>query len=513
MHVVPYPGGVLRVAVGGRPIRRIAASLARDHAGREKRDDRRDGRGSQTHARSTHFPAGGRRDPEAIQHAVERPQVGAPVCDGHAAEVVPRRDLIPARPQFFAGLAIKGMDGRVPRVGDAPFRIRIQAAAYEWAIRFVPREVGQGLRRVLAGSVGEHHAVGDDDLFGHVHVARQPCGIQPPLSWARLLQLVGRDATHLRPAVLDRRAEGATHRSPERNEHPLHAARILPGRHGSPHAFRIESLIVVAQQRRGVERRAVVLAAERLAIEQPHPAFLARADQELPSTVVEGHRRDVHVQIAGPHPIGVARREVVDELQLLVGVELGGDNGVAEAAGLGVEQRVAGHHVHDALRRNGRAATTPHAAASRMERARLARRQVVRVHRVRNAAAALRRGRVDDALDDVQRIGLAVGRHELLGGRDVRAVGRVDLAEPPVPADRVNRVLARRHLFHRRIRRLAAQAERVVDRARWRVRTCSRTASSRAARRWRRRCRTSRPRCRRRSRSLACRAPWSRSPR
>src|SRR5687767_6143016 len=57
VRVVPYPGGVLCITVGGRPIRRIASSLARDHAGCEKRDDRRDGRGSQTHARSTHFPA------------------------------------------------------------------------------------------------------------------------------------------------------------------------------------------------------------------------------------------------------------------------------------------------------------------------------------------------------------------------------------------------------------------------------------------------------------------------
>ena len=65
------------------------------------------------------------------------------------------------------------------------------------------------------------------------------------------------------------------------------------------------------------------------------------------------------------------------------------------------------------------------------------------VHRVRNTAAALRRGRVDDAVDDVQRIRLAVGRQELLGRGDVRTVGRVDLVEPPVPGDRVNRVLAR----------------------------------------------------------------------
>ena len=207
----------------------------------------------------------------------------------------------------------------------------------------------------------------------------------------------------------------------------------------------------------------MVLAAERLAIEEPHPAFLARADEELPSPVVERHRRDVHVQIARPHPVGVRRREVVDELQLLVVVEPGADDGVAEALGLRTEIRVAGHHVDDAFGRHRRAAAAPHAAACRDERARLASRQVVRVERVRNAAAALCRGRIDHAIDDVQGIGLAVGRQELVGRGDVGTVGRVDLVKPPVPPDRVDRVLPWRDLFHRRHRRLAAKAERVVD--------------------------------------------------
>ena len=87
------------------------------------------------------------------------------------------------------------------------------------------------------------------------------------------------------------------------------------------------------------------------------------------------------------------------------------------------------------------------------------------VQGVRHPAAALRRGRVDDAIDDVQGVRLAVGGQELVGGSDVRTVGRVDLVKPPVPCDRVNRVLARRHLLHRRHRGLAAEAERVVQRS------------------------------------------------
>ena len=86
------------------------------------------------------------------------------------------------------------------------------------------------------------------------------------------------------------------------------------------------------------------------------------------------------------------------------------------------------------------------------------------VQGVRHPAAALRRGRVDDAIDDVQGIRLAVGRQEFLWGSDIRTVGRVDLVKAPVPGDRVDRVRARRHLFHRRHRGLAAEAERVVQR-------------------------------------------------
>ena len=123
-------------------------------------------------------------------------------------------------------------------------------------------------------------------------------GFKLPLSAARLLELVSRDAAHRRPAILDWRMEGAAHRAPERHEHPLHSARILPGGHSAPYALGVERLIVVAQQRRGVEGRAVILAAERVAIEQPHAAFLARADEELASAVVERHRRDVDVEIA-----------------------------------------------------------------------------------------------------------------------------------------------------------------------------------------------------------------------
>ena len=154
------------------------------------------------------------------------------------------------------------------------------------------------------------------------------------------------------------------HRSPERRQHPLRALLVLPRAQRAPDALRIERLRVVADERRRVQRRAVILAAQSLAIEQPQPALLARADQELPLAVVDRDRRRVDVEIAPPEPVRVGRAEVVGELQLLVGVELHADDAVAEAAGQRVELRVAGSEVDPCLpdrwpRRGGPTARRP----------------------------------------------------------------------------------------------------------------------------------------------------------
>src|SRR6476659_4768228 len=111
---------------------------------------------------------GRRGEAEAVHHAVERPQVHSPVGDRQAAPVVPGRDLIPAGPQLFAGLAVEGVDRGMPRVRYATLRIRIEAAADPWTIWFVPGQVGKGLRGVFARPESEHDAVGDHDLSGHV---------------------------------------------------------------------------------------------------------------------------------------------------------------------------------------------------------------------------------------------------------------------------------------------------------------------------------------------------------
>src|SRR5207244_2588593 len=84
-----------------------------------------------------------------------------------------------------------------------------------------------------------------------------------------------------RPRVFDRRLELCTDRSPERNQHPLRALLILPGAERTPHTSRVKCLGVVADQRCRIQRGAMVFAAKRVTIEQPHAALLARADQKL----------------------------------------------------------------------------------------------------------------------------------------------------------------------------------------------------------------------------------------
>src|SRR6185295_3720935 len=128
-------------------------------------------------------------------------------------------------------------------------------------------------------------------------------------------------------------------------------------------------LRVVADERRRVQRGSMILTAERVAIEQPQPALLAGADQELVSLRVERDRRGVHVEIAPPEPVRVRRPEEVDQLQLFLRVELHRDDPVAEPSAQRIELRVARPEKDPALRIDGGAATAPEAAAGRDERA------------------------------------------------------------------------------------------------------------------------------------------------
>ena len=142
-------------------------------------------------------------------------------------------------------------------------------------------------------------------------------------------------------------------------------------------------------------------------------------------------RRGVDVEVAPPEPVGIRRAEVVGQLQLLVLVELHADDAVAEAAGHRIELRVAGAEEHPALGIDGRAAASPQAAARGNERAGAARGQVERIERVRQAAAALRRGGVDDAVVQVERVGLAAAGDELLRRRDILPSARLTWRSRP----------------------------------------------------------------------------------
>jgi hypothetical protein len=165
-----------------------------------------------------------------------------------------------------------------------------------------------------------------------------------------------------------------------------------------------------------VQRGAMILAAERIAIEQPQPALLARADEELAAAIVERDRRRVDVEIAPPQPVRVRRAEVVGELQLLLVVELHADDAVAEPAVQRIELRVAGAEVDRAFGIDRRAAAAPQAAARGNERAGAARREVERVERVGQAAAALRRRGVDDAVVQLSAYGLPPPGMNFSGG-------------------------------------------------------------------------------------------------
>src|SRR5262249_33510716 len=90
--------------------------------------------------------------------------------------------------------------------------------------------------------------------------------------------------------------------------------------------------------------------------------------------------------------------------------------------------------------------------------------QIHRVDAIRVAAAALSCGRIDDVVDDIERIRLAVGRNERDRRRENLAIGRVQLVQPPVPRDRVDGVLAgRARRRNDRSRGLAAGTQRTAS--------------------------------------------------
>ena len=148
-------------------------------------------------------------------------------------------------------------------------------------------------------------------------------------------------------AVLDRGLEGGVFRSPERHEDPARAVGLFPRRQRAPDAGAGEVHFFVADERRAVDGRAVVLAAERGGVEQPDPALLAGLHGVLAAFEVEHGTGDVDVEIALSEPEGVRRRVPVDHLHCLGRrVLLGGDDGLAVDLLRGEVVAVAAARVH-----------------------------------------------------------------------------------------------------------------------------------------------------------------------
>src|SRR4026209_2569404 len=108
-------------------------------------------------------------------------------------------------------------------------------------------------------------------------------------------------------------------RSPERHVDPAGARRVDIRAERAPDAGGREVDLFIADERRAVDRRAVIFTTERTGIEQPDAAFLARVDRVLFAFVVEDRTGDVHVEIAFPEPRGIRRREPVLQLERLRG--------------------------------------------------------------------------------------------------------------------------------------------------------------------------------------------------
>src|SRR5262245_15044091 len=112
---------------------------------------------------------------EAVQHPVIGADVNAAVGDRQAAEMVPRLDLIAARPQLFTGLAVEGVEHGV----RGPLNPSLAATDVSG--------FGPPLRRALTAAVRIDHAVCDHGRIGHVHVTRNPRGNQRRLSGLRIV--------------------------------------------------------------------------------------------------------------------------------------------------------------------------------------------------------------------------------------------------------------------------------------------------------------------------------------
>jgi len=103
---------------------------------------------------------------------------------------------------------------------------------------------------------------------------------------------------------------------PERSEHPAGSAGLFPTGHAAPDAGGLEVGLLIAHQRRPVQRCLVIRAASGLRVQEVHPAFLAARDHEFAAFEREDSRRNLHIEVALLEPRPVGGLVIVDQLQL-----------------------------------------------------------------------------------------------------------------------------------------------------------------------------------------------------
>src|SRR6476659_4336531 len=95
--------------------------------------------------------------------------------------------------------------------------------------------------------------------------------------------------------------------SPEGSKYPASAFGILPGGHGSPDTVRREVHVFIANERRPIDWRAMIVASDRSRVHEVNSALLACRDHQFLTFVVKNGRRDLHIEVPFPQPRGVRR--------------------------------------------------------------------------------------------------------------------------------------------------------------------------------------------------------------
>ena len=151
--------------------------------------------------------------------------------------------------------------------------------------------------------------------FGLVHVARDPGGNQLRLCRPTVSILNAAIA----PFLTSPCSMGALNlrmlRTPEGRQDPARAVASSHVASEPQMPASAKSTISLHMQRRAVDGRAVIVAADRLRVHQVDAALLARVDHVLFAFVVENGGRDLHVEVALPQPLGVGWPVVIHQFE------------------------------------------------------------------------------------------------------------------------------------------------------------------------------------------------------